>query len=177
MILFLTKKLLCLAEDGENLRSRVLPIAFTIEGKTWVNNHAHVLRVKETIDHYFLKSFLNNTSLLKYVASTAQPKLNQKDMRSVQIICPKLEEQTKIASILSGVDALIESTQKVIAKTERLKKGLMQKLLTKGIEHTKFKKTNGLFRKEIKIPEEWSSCQLKDASMLSAGGIPLTISS
>ena len=168
------EKLLCLAEDGENLRSRVLPIAFTIEGKTWVNNHVHVLRVKETIDHYFLKSFLNNTSLLKYVASTAQPKLNQKDMRSIQIICPKLEEQTKIASIFSGVDALIELTQEVIEKTERLKKGLMQKLLTKGIEHTKFKKTNGLFRKEIKIPEEWSSCQLKDISMLSAGGTPST---
>ena len=85
-----------------------------------------------------------------------------------------IEEQTKIASILSGVDALIESTQRVIEKTERLKKGLMQKLLTKGIEHTKFKKINGLFRKEIKIPEEWSRCQLKDTSMLGAGGTPST---
>ena len=166
------EKLLCLAEDGENLRSRVLPIAFTIEGKTWVNNHAHVLRVKETIDHYFLKSFLNNTSLLKYVASTAQPKLNQKDMRSVQIICPKLEEQTKIASILSGADALIESTQKVIEKTERLKKGLMQKLLTKGIGHTEFREVKSMLGKYERIPKEWEIKKLDEIGKIISGGTP-----
>ena len=54
---------------------------------------------------------------------------------------PSLSEQQKIASILSGVDALIESTQCIIEKTEKLKKGLMQNLLTRGIGHTKFKKT------------------------------------
>ena len=50
---------------------------------------------------------------------------------------------------------MIESTQKVIEKIERLKKGLMQKLLTKGIGHTKFKKVQWHFEREIKIPEEW----------------------
>lgn len=122
------EKLLCLAEDGENLRSRVLPIAFTIEGKTWVNNHAHILRVK--IEHYFLEYFLNHLSFLKYVASTAQPKLNQKDMRSIPILVPPFSEQQKIISILSSVDDKISELQIKKTSLESLKKGLMQKLLT-----------------------------------------------
>ena len=53
---------------------------------------------------------------------------------------PSLNEQQKIASILSRVDALIETTQECIEKTQKLKKGLMQILLIKGINHKKFKK-------------------------------------
>jgi len=128
------ERLLCLAEDGENLRSKVLPIAFTIEGKTWVNNHAHVLRTKETTEHYFLEYFLNHLSFLKYVASTAQPKLNQKDMRSILIICPTKLEQQKIASILSDTDSQIQKQQQYKSNLEILKKGLMQKLLTGQIK-------------------------------------------
>ncbi len=124
------ERLLCLAEDGENLRSKVLPIAFTIENKTWVNNHAHVLRVKESTEHFFLEYFLNNLSLLKYVVSTAIPKLNQKDMRSIQIICPEILEQQKISDILSNVDSQIQSQIQYKEKLDRLKKSLMQKLLT-----------------------------------------------
>ena len=109
-----------------------------------------------------------------YAQGTKQQNLYPGIVGKISITKPPIPEQQKIASILSGVDALIESTQRTIEKTERLKKGLMQKLLTKGIEHTKFKKINGLFRKEIKIPEEWSRCQLKDTSMLGAGGTPST---
>ena len=81
--------------------------------------------------------------------------MTKSGMEKFPIALPPPSEQTKIASILSGVDALIESTQKVIEKIERLKKGLMQKLLTKGIGHTKFKKVQWHFEREIKIPEEW----------------------
>ena len=72
------EELLCLAEDGENLRSRVLPIAFTIKGKTWVNNHAHVLRPKQNVDHHFLEFFLNHMSLLKYVSFNCSTKIKSK---------------------------------------------------------------------------------------------------
>ena len=56
----------------------------------------------------------------------------------------QLIEQQKIASILSKVDELIQKTDQIIEQTQRLKKGLMQKLLTKGIGHTKFKKVSDL---------------------------------
>ena len=64
---------------------------------------------------------------------------------------------------------MIESTQKTIEKTEKLKKGLMQKLLTKGIDHTEFKKVQWLFGKEIEIPEEWKIKKIKDITKISVG--------
>jgi type I restriction enzyme S subunit len=72
--------------------------------------------------------------------------------------CPKLFEQQQIASILSTIDEAIQKTDEVIAKTERLKKGMMRELLTKGIGHKEFKDT------EIgRIPKEWEVVNLEGA--------------
>ena len=98
--------------------------------------------------------------------------MTKSGMEKFPIALPPPSEQTKIASILSGVDALIESTQKTIEKTERLKKGLMQKLLTEGISHTKFKKVKWPFGKEIEIPEEWEWSELGKEGNLSSGATP-----
>jgi type I restriction enzyme S subunit len=68
---------------------------------------------------------------------------------------PSLKEQQKIGSILSIVDELIQKTDQLIEQTQRLKISLMQRLLTKGIGHTKFKKT-GLGN----IPNSWTSTML-----------------
>ena len=77
--------------------------------------------------------------------------LNAEQYSQIPIPLPPLKEQQKIASILSNVDELIQKTEQIIEQTQRLKKGLMQRLLTKGIGHTKFKKT------ELgEIPEEWN---------------------
>ena len=67
--------------------------------------------------------------------------LNLGIIKEIKIALPSILEQQKIADILSKVDELIELTEKIIDETGELKKGLMQKLLTKGIGHTKFKKT------------------------------------
>ena len=73
-------------------------------------------------------------------------------------------EQEKIVTILSNVDNTLEKTNQLIQKIELLKKGIMQKLLVKGIGHTKFKKVEWLFGKEIKIPSAWKILSLKDVS-------------
>lgn len=79
-------------------------------------------------------------------------------------------EQQKIASVLSNVDYLIESYDKTITQTKSLKTGLMQKLLTKGIGHKKFKKVKWLFGKEIEIPEEWKFSKMnKICTKISVG--------
>ena len=59
---------------------------------------------------------------------------------------PSIKEQQKIASILSNVDELIQKTEQIIEQTQRLKKGLMQRLLTKGIGHTKFKENRTMVK-------------------------------
>ncbi|XWN52003.1 restriction endonuclease subunit S [Anoxybacillus flavithermus] len=80
---------------------------------------------------------------------------------------PPLEEQYKIAAILSSVDEAIEKTEAIIEQTEKVKKGLMQQLLTKGIGHTKFKKT------EIgEIPEAWEVKSISEVAKVVSGGTP-----
>lgn len=91
--------LLLVSEDGANLLARTYPIAFSITGKTWVNNHAHVLRFKEKITQSFIEYYLNSISLESYVSGMAQPKLNQKSLNSIAIPIPPLPEQKRIVAI------------------------------------------------------------------------------
>ena len=118
----------------------------------------------DNFDRLFIFYMIKHDSnkLLRLSYGTTFLEISKAAIKSIAILAPKKDEQTKIASILSGVDALIGSTQQTIKKTERLKKGLMQDLLTRGIGHTKFKKVKGLFGKEIEIPEEWECVSLND---------------
>ena len=70
-------KYLLIAEDGENLRSRKQPIATIVEGKFWVNNHAHIVTSNELSNLEFLCFWLNSNDISEYITGSAQPKLNQ----------------------------------------------------------------------------------------------------
>ncbi len=83
--------------------------------------------------------------------------VNGKDVKAINITCPPLPEQKKIASILTTVDDKISSIDQQIQQTEQLKKGLMEKLLTEGIGHTEFKDT-----KIGRIPKGWKVVDLGD---------------
>ena len=124
----------------------------------------------------FLTYQLMSHSIRKLVISistkSANSNVNQKSYKKILIPCPSILEQQKIASILCNVDALIESTQDVVDKSEKLKKGLMQKLLIKGIGHTKFKKMKWMFDKEIVVPENWEYKKIRDFFKLKSGGTP-----
>jgi type I restriction enzyme, S subunit len=93
---------------------------------------------------------------------TSIPGLNRNQAYSLKCPVPPLAEQQKIASILSKVDELIQKTDQVIEQTQRLKKGLMQELFTKGIGHSKFKKVRYAFRQYIEIPEEWGIVKVSE---------------
>lgn len=90
--------------------------------------------------------------------------ISKTNIKSIIIAVPPLPEQKKIAEILSTVDELIEQTDALIEKTKELKNGLMQQLLTRGIGHTRFKKT------ELgEIPEEWEVCKFGEVLELEYG--------
>ena len=112
-----------------------------LDHKAWVTDNVLIAKVSKKLEKEFCVYALSYLNLGRFATKSAQPLLTQAILKIVKIKIPTLQEQQKIASILSGVDALIELTQKTIEKTEKLKKGLMQKLLTRGIGHTKFKKT------------------------------------
>lgn len=97
---------LLVSEDGANLVARVTPIAFSVSGKTWVNNHAHVLRFDEYATRRFVEMYLNSIDLSFYITGAAQPKLNQKNLNRIEIPLPSLEEQKRIVTILDKFDKL-----------------------------------------------------------------------
>lgn len=89
------------------------------------------------------------------IRHVGQSAVHNQYLINLKIPLPPLPEQKKIAEILGTVDETIEKVGQKIEKTERLKKGLMQKLLTEGIGHKEFKDT------EIgKLPKEWQVVRL-----------------
>ena len=106
------------------------------------------------IHNKYLEQFLKSDSCMRQIRLRAKQgtvtNLHLEEIRELIIPIPTIKEQEKIASILSTVDEQIDNVEALIEKNKELKKGLMQTLLTKGIGHTKFKKT------EIgEIPDEW----------------------
>ncbi len=99
--------LLCISEDGANLLARTYPIAFSISGKTWINNHAHVLRFKNMATQKFVELYLNSIKLDDYVSGMAQPKLNQTMLNKIPIPFPQLKDQQRIVAILDEAFAAI----------------------------------------------------------------------
>jgi len=130
---------------------------------------------KETIFPTFLQYMLNSKSIQRVIyskaAGTTLQYIGINSISKIKIPFPDISEQQKIASILSNVDSLIQQTQTIIEQTQKLKKGLMQKLLTKGIDHTKFKKVKWFYGKEIEIPEEWEILQLEKILLITQYGL------
>ncbi|UYO61088.1 restriction endonuclease subunit S [Acetobacterium wieringae] len=122
------EELLCVSEDGANLVARTYPIAFSISGKTWVNNHAHVLKFENSFTQVLVESYLNSINLSDFLTGMAQPKLNRAKLDTIPIPLPAEKEQQKIADCLSALDALITTQAEKIEALKVHKKGLMQGL-------------------------------------------------
>lgn len=121
------------------------------------------LRTKEIIESIFLYYLFNSSiywkQIKQQIGGSAQGGVNATLLSNIKIPLPPLSEQKKIAEVLSTVDETIEKKKSIIEKTKELKKGLMQELLTRGIGHKKFKKT------ELgEIPLEWKIMSLNDIS-------------
>ena len=97
---------LLVSEDGANLLARSTPIAFSISGKNWVNNHAHVLKFDCYETRRFVEFYLNSIDLVSYISGGAQPKLNQKNLNKIEIPLPSKERQKYIVNILDRFDAI-----------------------------------------------------------------------
>lgn len=126
------EEIILLGEDGENILSRSLPLAFMVSGKVWVNNHAHVFRPKRgAVDIRFLTELLEFQDYADLNSGTAQPKINKASCKALELTFPEdIREQEAIAEALSDADALIEGLERLIAKKRLIKQGAMQDLLT-----------------------------------------------
>lgn len=95
--------------------------------------------------------------------------LSKYSLENFELIEPPFTEQKAIASVLSTVDSAIQKSDEALEKTERLKQGLMQRLLTKGIGHTEYKYSEEL---GCEIPKEWEVVKIEDIAETSSGGTP-----
>ena len=160
------------AEDGENLNSKKLPLALFANGKFWVNNHAHIIRGKRDIaDDTFLLACLNNADIKPFVTGAAQPKLSQANLRQIEIPLPPISVQQQIAGILSAYDGLIENNQRRIQILEAIACTLYREWFVnfKFPGHEKVKLVPSPLGP---IPSGWEAKIVADSFEISGGGTP-----
>lgn len=125
------ERLVLVGEDGAKW-SAGDQTAFIAEGKYWVNNHAHVLRVlpKKVIDVY-LVSYLNQIDLSPFISGVTVPKLNQENLRSIKIPTPSLEIQKQIVDRIEFEKGCVGPNKKLIDIYEQKIKEVIAKLWEK----------------------------------------------
>ena len=152
------------AEDGENLNSKKLPLALFATGKFWVNNHAHILRGKPGVaDDTFLLACLNNANIKPFVTGAAQPNFSQSNLRQIEIPFPPLPVQRRIAGILSAYDELMENSQQRI----RILEAMARALYREWFLHFRFPghQKNKLVDSPLgKIPHGWEAKKLAEVA-------------
>ncbi|MCW9732772.1 restriction endonuclease subunit S [Avibacterium sp. 20-15] len=151
-----------IAEDGAN-DIKNYPCEY-VEGKIWVNNHAHVLSGKKNIlDNPFLTYRIKSMDISPYLVGGGRAKLNAKVMLKIELSVPTLPEQQKIGTFFRQLDTLITLHKRKWDEVILLKKALLQKMFPK----------NGSDFPEIRFPEfthAWEKCKLGDCGKIVAGG-------
>jgi type I restriction enzyme S subunit len=109
-----------LAEDGGHFGIPDRQVAYRVSGKTWVNNHAHVLRPRSGLDLNFLCRVLENYDVTPWVTGTTRGKLTKAGASEILIPVPSLPEQRRIAEILDKADALRAKRRAAIAELDTL---------------------------------------------------------
>jgi type I restriction enzyme S subunit len=99
------ERLLLLAEDG-GAWGQGKKCSYIIEGKSWVNNHAHVLRSNGKVDLGYLNYYLNHADLDSFITGTTRGKLNRTRMNDIKVPLSPLSEQKQIVQTLDTADTL-----------------------------------------------------------------------
>ena len=112
--------LILLAEDGGQFDQPDRGIAYAIEGKAWVNNHAHVLRPRDNAQLRYLVRVLENYDVTPWITGSTRAKLTKAGASKIQIPLPSLGEQKRIAEILDAADAVRTKRREVLTQVDTL---------------------------------------------------------
>ena len=151
---------LLIGEDGANLKMRNLPLIYRASGKFWVNNHAHILKVKPDNNYSYMAYLLEAGDYSVYITGSAQPKLSQFNLMNFQIAVPPAGEQTIIAKYLdtqcAEIDVVLEKIRTSIEEHKKLKQAIITQAVTKGVRGGRPIKRSGIEWIPM-IPADWSS--------------------
>ena len=115
------EELVLVGEDGAPFLDRLKDTAYIISGKSWVNNHAHVLRaINKLVSNKLLCHYLNIFDYHEFVTGTTRLKLNQSSLRKIPIRLPPLNEQKRIVSKIEELFSKIDSTKQSLKHTKLL---------------------------------------------------------
>ena len=112
--------LVLLAEDGGYFGDPNKTVAYRIEGKTWVKNHAHVLRPRPNVDINYLCRHLEKYDIRPFVSGTTRLKLTKGQAETIPIALPPLPEQRRIADILDKADGIRLKRQEAVGVVDSL---------------------------------------------------------
>lgn len=114
------------------------PSAYIIEGKSWVNNHAHIIRAKESVIDQFLLYFLNYSDLSEYITGAVVPKLTQKALCSIPIPVPSLTEQGRIVEEFDLLNSVIKAKEHQLSDLDLLMQTVFYELFGDLIENNRW---------------------------------------
>jgi type I restriction enzyme, S subunit len=121
--------LVLVAEDGGNFHDYLTKtIAYMISGKSWVNNHAHVLKAKKCLRIKWLFYCLVHKDITKYIVGTTRVKLNQGALSKIRIYVPDIPEQDRL---IAQIDSIFEAEKNVrnqISVSEQIKKQIINQI-------------------------------------------------
>jgi len=125
------EELILLGEDGAPFLDPYKPKAYIIRSKSWVNNHAHVLRaIFNLTTNAMLCYYLNIFDFHNYVTGTTRLKLNQSPMRQIPIPLPPLSEQhrivNKIEELFTKLDAGVDALKKIKIQLKRYRQAVLK---------------------------------------------------
>ena len=153
-----------IGEDGANLKMRNLPLMYEVNGKAWINNHAHILKPKQGIDFYYLFYVLEAIDINPYITGSAQPKLSQENLKNIWIPVPNVNIQKEIVCCIKdaciGLDNILEKTRSSIEEYKKLKQSVITKAVTKGVRgNREMKDSQSMWFGQI--PDDWNMRKMK----------------
>jgi len=125
------EELVLVGEDGAPFLDKSKPIAYIINGKSWVNNHAHVLRARHSItSNRYMKYYLDSFDFTDYVQGSTRDKLTQKAMNSIPVLLPPRPLQSALVDAIESVMGRRASAITHLTTTLRAIKRFHQAVLT-----------------------------------------------
>lgn len=116
-----------IAEDGAN-DLKNYPVNY-VNGRVWVNNHAHVLQAKKSLaDNRFLGYAVSISDIESVLVGGGRAKLNADVLMNLSLLLPKKDEQIRISSFISSLDKLIALHQRKLKMLQNIKKSCLEKM-------------------------------------------------
>jgi len=162
--------LILLGEDGVPFLDPARHKAYQVDGKCWVNNHAHVLRaIEDVVDFRYLTAFLNAFDYTGYVTGSTRLKLTQAAMRSIPVRLAPRAEQTRIANkldvLLSRVDSCRERLDHVPGILKRFRQAVLAAAMGGDLTRE--------WREERGRTRDWIESRIEEIAAVGTGSTPL----